>query len=305
MNVFVTGGSGVLGRSAISQLVAAGHCVAALSHRDQTRRIVESLGACAVPGELFAPASYAEAIGAADAVLHLATRIPPPTRGGRLSAWKENDRIRLEGARHLLSATPPQATFIYPSVCFVYPDSGDAWIDATCTAAGEVPPLLRSTLEAEAQVAAFTQRGARGIVLRMGQFYGDDVLSRLALQLARRGFAVSPGLPEAYQSWIWIPDAAAAVAAALDLCVAPGIYDICDDEPLRRREVLEALAASVGRRRLWRIPNVLVRPPLGAAYAVLSRSLRVSNRRFKEASGWRPQVRSVRDGWQALATFTA
>jgi nucleoside-diphosphate-sugar epimerase len=33
----------------------------------------------------------------------------------------------------------------------------------------------------------------------------------------------------------------------------------------------------------------------------LTRSLRVSNQRFRRATGWRPQYPSAREGWRATA----
>jgi hypothetical protein len=56
---------------------------------------------------------------------------------GRLSAWQENDRIRREGTRNLVKAALAVGgvqIFIYPSFAFVYPDSGNRWIDADSTA---------------------------------------------------------------------------------------------------------------------------------------------------------------------------
>ena len=51
------------------------------------------------------------------------------------SAWVENDRIRAEGTKNLVDAALATGAqvFVYPSFAFVYPDSGDAWIDAAST----------------------------------------------------------------------------------------------------------------------------------------------------------------------------
>jgi len=88
---------------------------------------------------------------------------------------------------------------------------------------------------------------------------------------------------------------ASAVVAALD---APaGVYDVVDDEPLTRREQDRALAAAVGRRRLWRMLGWL--KPKQASYLVASQ--RVSNRRFRDATGWRPTSPSMRTGYPKLA----
>src|SRR5205807_1812979 len=88
------------------------------------------------------------------------------------------------------------------------------------------------------------------------------------LSAARRGIGLLPGDADGFQSLIWIDDAARAVVAALAPRVPPGIYDVADDEPLRRRDVLDALARAVGRRRLARVPALA-----GRALAALRAAL--------------------------------
>ena len=303
MDVFVTGGTGVLGRPVVRALVAAGHRVRGLAHSEAAAEKLRRLGAEPVRGSLFDPASLRAAVAGAHAVLHLATRIPASTAARKRDAWRENDRIRREGTRNLVDAALAVGvgTFVYPSVCFVYPDSGDAWIDAATASPEPTADVLPSTLDAEAEIARFSAQGGRGIVLRMGLFYGPDRFSREILRMARRGIGMVLGEGDAYQSWIWIDDAAAAVVAGLDPRVPAGTYDVVDDEPIRRRELLAVLAEAAGRRRLWRIPRLLARPMAGALAGFAFRSQRVSNRRFREVSGWTPQVPSVRQGWRRLA----
>jgi NAD dependent epimerase/dehydratase family enzyme len=109
-----------------------------------------------------------------------------------------------------------------------------------------------------------------------------------------------PGKGDAYLSSIWVEDAARAIVVALAEAPA-GVYDVVDDEPLTRDAFDEVLAQSVGRRRLWRVPSGVVKMMAGVAADVASRSLRVSNRRFKEATSWRPEVPDMRKGWGIVA----
>jgi nucleoside-diphosphate-sugar epimerase len=162
--------------------------------------------------------------------------------------------------------------------------------------------VLPSTLEAEAQVARFADHGGRGVVVRMGQFYGPDRYSREVLRMARRGIGIVLGDRDAYQSSVWIDDAAAAVTAVVNEPIPSGTYDVVDDEPLRRRELLAVLPQVVGRRRLWRIPGPLARLMAGVMAGGSTRSQRVSNRRFRDASDWAPAVPTGREGWRLLAT---
>jgi nucleoside-diphosphate-sugar epimerase len=302
MNIFVTGATGVLGRATVPLLIAAGHRVGGLARSPENDAVLRRLGATPMRADLFDTDALREAMTGHDAVFHLATRIPPTSKAGRRSAWRENDRIRREGTRNLIEAARATGvgTFIYPSIAFGYPDSGDRWIDAETTpVASHV--LLQSTLDAEAAVARFAGEDRRGIVLRLGTLYGpESPAAAELLRYARRGIAAFPGPRDAYLPTIRVRDAAAALVAAL--AQAPsGVYDVVDDDPLTRGELFTAMARSVGRPRLRRLPGVLVRLLAGVAADLLSRSQRVSNRRFRAITDWSPSVPNARVGWARMA----
>lgn len=111
MRVLMTGGSGVLGRTTVPMLHDGGHQIDAPSH--------DELG-------LFDPASVGDATKGVDAILHLATRIPPPESQGDPDAWKENDHLRREATRLLVDAATDAGanSFVFPSIAFVYSPSG-------------------------------------------------------------------------------------------------------------------------------------------------------------------------------------
>jgi nucleoside-diphosphate-sugar epimerase len=304
MHVFVTGATGVLGKAVVPSLLADGHVVYALSRSEANTEVLQCLGAKPVPADLFDAHALVQVLAGcqAEAILHLATSIPSTMQVGRRSAWQENDRIRREGTRVLVEAALAAgtvSTFIYPSYAFVYRDSGDRWIDAETT---PIQPAvnLSSTLDAEAEVVRFAGSERRGISLRMGSFYGPEPSSWQLLRYASRGIAVLPGALDAYLPQIWVPDAASAIIAAMTQPVPSGIYDIVDDEPLTRGEVFAAMAQAVGRKHLWQLPAVLLRMVTGVVYDIISRSLRVSNRRFKAVSNWNPSVPNARIGWSLL-----
>jgi nucleoside-diphosphate-sugar epimerase len=304
MDIFVTGATGVLGRPVVRLLVAAGHGVRGLCRSPDNATALRDLGAAPAQADLFDLPSLQAALPGCDAVLHLATHIPPTAQARRRAAWHEIDRIRREGTRTLVDAALATGVgaFIYPSVCFVYPDSGEAWIDAaTAQPQSTASDILQSTLAAEAEVARFAGAGRRGIVLRMGNFYGPQAPSAQdVIRLARLGVAAILGPDDAYYPTIWVDDAAQAVVAALEQ-VPSGTYDVVDDLPLPRRDVIAAIAASVGHRQLLHPPAAVGRMAGGAAAEILSRSHRVSNRRFKDATGWAPTVPDARAGWALLA----
>ena len=81
---------------------------------------------------------------------------------------------------------------------------------------------------------------------------------------------------------------------------AGGTYNVVDDEPLTKREYAEACAAAVGRR-IWISGPGRLGLLLGDRLTSITRSLRLSNQRFRDASGWRPRYPSAAEGYRAMA----
>lgn len=310
MTVFVTGATGVLGRPLLRRLIRAGQEVRALCRSDANRKTLQQLGAVPIKADLFDAVSLARAMADCDAVFHLATRIPPVRDMKKPGVWDENDRIRGDGTTAIVAAAlrnDDVKTILYPSVSFAYADGGDSWMDAT-SAKLDISATQKSTLAAEALVARFAASGGgrRGVVLRLGALYGPaSAESRQALAMARKGFALPLTPPNSYRSLLWIEDAASALARGLESAPS-GIFDVVEDDPFTQSEAVAALAAAVGRTRLWTLPRWLLKLALSTELReLLARSQRISNRRFREATGWHPEVASQRQGWARMAYVAA
>lgn len=202
LTLLVPGGSGVLGRTLLPLALSAGYRVLAPSRKDL---------------DLFSPTAVASLVERADAVIHLATRIPPISEMDRSDAWRENDRLRSEASRILVDAALHAAVAIYiqPTVAF-------AWVPTSTGDAefAKVPPILRSALDAEDQAMRFACAGRQGIALRLGILDGPNTSHvvpdpRLGATLDSR-------------------DAGRALLAALR--IPSGIYCVCrDGEPVSNR----------------------------------------------------------------------
>ncbi|MDQ1375194.1 MAG: hypothetical protein QOJ09_2532, partial [Actinomycetota bacterium] len=187
--------------------------------------------------------------------------------------------------------------FVQEAIAFLYEDRGDAWIDEDVPL--QVPPIGGSQLAAEAETRRFTEAGGVGVVLRFGQFYAPDASHTIAMaKMARRRLAPAVGDPDGYVTTIHADDAASAVVAALE---APaGVYNVTDDDPVTRQVFGEVVAAALDKKSPRKIPMAVAKAG-GSKSEYLMRSLRVSNRRFKDATGWSPAYPSVREGWPVVA----
>jgi len=296
--VFVTGATGALGQHAVPALLAAGHAVSGLARSPESAAWLDRAGARPVRVSLFETEALTEAFDGHDAVLNLATAIPSMARYGLARAWRANARIRTEGSTAVTDAALAAGVphLVQESIVMTYPDRGAEWIDEGIPI--EPFPITRSTPVAESNAQRFTDAGRTGVLLRFGLFYGPQAdLSTLMVRLARWRVGVLLGAKDGYFSSIHLADAGAAVVAALD---APaGIYNVVDDEPLTKREYVDAVADAVGRKPWLRGPGRLSRLG-GANMSAVNRSIRVSNRRFRDATGWAPRYPSAREGYRAL-----
>jgi nucleoside-diphosphate-sugar epimerase len=303
VKIFLAGATGVLGIRTVQRLVAAGHQVTGIARTPDKASALEGLGATPATVELFDAAGVTAAVAGHEVVMNLATHIPDLSKAARPGAWKENDRIRTEGSRILVDAAiaAKASRYVQESIGFFYADGGADWLDEDSVM--DAPAFAASFQAAEAQAARFAESGGSGVALRFSMFYGAGTAhTETQLKGARFGVSPFPGPKDSYQSFIHIDDAAAAAAAALT--VPSGIYNVAEDHPATRAELAAVVAAALGKKKPGRaIPGVVKIG--GEKTAYLGRSVRVSNRRFKDASGWAPAYPTPADGWRQVVAEAA
>jgi nucleoside-diphosphate-sugar epimerase len=299
MRIFVTGATGVVGRRVVPLLLLQGHAVTALVRHREAFAEMQARGVKFVDVDLFSPDALRRAIAGQTAIINLATHMPPTAlRMMFRGAWRENDRIRSEGAANIADAALAAGVqiLIQESFALTYPDRGDNWIDENTVLAPA--DYNRSVLDAERAITRFREGGGRGIVLRFAAFYGPDAMQvRSYIAGLHRGWVLLPGNAQLYISSISHDDAAAAVLAAL---YAPGgTYTVGDDEPVRRWVYFGSLAACLGLGAPRFLPDWAT-SLFGPAGATMARSLRLSNAKLRNATGWAPRFASVRQGWPVM-----
>lgn len=298
MRIFITGATGVVGRRVIRSLLAAGHYVTAVVRSADKRRRLGDLGVNPVDVDLFDSQIVRRAVAGHEVVINLATRIPPSSRAFLPGAWRENSRIRRVASANLAAASIAAGVerFVQESFAPIYKDGGDSWLNERAL----VKPARynAAVLNAEAAAARVAQGGRVGVVLRFGLFYGaDSGYTRDTIRWVRKGWAPAFGSPAGFVSSISHDDAAGAVIAALG---APtGVYNVVDDEPVRRREYYDSLAAALAVPPP-RFPPAWLARAFGSIGETLGRSQRIANGKFERETGWKPSIPRIQDGWPRI-----
>lgn len=302
MKIFLTGGTGVAGRSLVPLLVAAGHDVRAVCRREEAVASLREAGVEPVSADLFDSDAVERAVVGTEAVIHLATNVPLMSKAARPRGWDTHNRLRVDATRSLVAAARAAGAqrFVKESITFVYRDAGDAWIDEDAPLLDRLG-LMEPTIEGEQLALEFAADGGVATVLRFGLFYGgignrgtDD-----ALKLAKFRRSAIAGGADTYMSSIHCDDVASSVVAALG--AETGIYNVTDDRPVTRGEYLDAFARAFGIKTPKPTPARLVKLAGGPAADALIGSQRVSNRKFRAATGWAPTYPDVSVGWAAEA----
>lgn len=284
MRTVLTGGTGVLGRSAVRALRRGGHEVAVVARSSRARAVAEELGVEALPGDVLDAASLVEAFAGADAVVNLASAVPVGHSMGLSRAWRRHDQLRTTGVAHVVAAARAAGVrrVVQESVSALYADQGDEWI--TEFAPLEITECTEPAAVGESLAQDFSCGSRAGVVLRFGQVVGEDPQTRHQLRATRSGRRIGLGHPSGWAHVVHTDDVGPAVAAALH---APsGVYNV-GAEPIQRLELVQGYADAVhaatthfrSHRATWRH---------AARYEPLARSLRVSSDHFAAQTGWRP-----------------
>jgi nucleoside-diphosphate-sugar epimerase len=302
--VFLTGATGAMGLAVTRALTAAGHEVRGVTRSAEGAATLKSLGATPVEVDLFDPRAVRTAMRGSTSVAHFATKIPMGFAALKPGAWAENDRLRIEATRNLLAAAAENGVgqFIFESFYGAYPHRGEDWIDE------EVPlqptaGFMKSIVDAEAMVNEFGARYGGAVVLRFARIYGAGRASDAFTSMVQKRQMPVVGAGANFVSSVHIDDVGSAVLHALT--VSAGTYNVADDEPMRQAEYNQHVAQVLGARPPRRFPAVAARIMMGRAANALVASQRISNRRFREATGWHPRYRSAREGWVAVARLVA
>ncbi|MRJ76411.1 NAD(P)H-binding protein [Aeromicrobium sp. SMF47] len=293
VKVFLTGASGVMGRSSIEALHQAGHDVVGLVRTEEHAAMVAATGAQPWKGDLYDRQTLAAGMAGCDAVANLATKVPVGAAALRPGSLKAIDRIRLNGSRVVADAATRAGVgrLVQQSLSFIYADQADEWIDEHSPV--DVTRATEPVVVAEDNVRAFGDRGGVAVSLRFGLITGDDANTAWLFRRAAAGRSIGLGREDTWMHVVHPDDVGTAVVHAL--CAPEGYYNV-GSEPVQRRDYVDTIAQAAGRTGGHFLPPWILRLG-GEKLEILTRSQRVSSHLFSERTGWHPRHPQLTSAW--------
>ena len=260
VRVFVAGGTGVIGRRLVPQLVVCGHQVTATTTSAAKLGLLEQLGATGVVMDGLDAASVGEAVATArpDAIVNEMTGLSE-AHAGQPNLRKPDrffaitNRLRSEGTDHLLAAA--EATGVShvaaQSVAIFNGIRTGGWVKTE-----EDPLEVAEATKAVRHLEDVVVK-AGGTVLRYGGLYGPGATDD-QVKLVRKRLFPLVGRATGYFSWVHLDDAASATVLAVEQH-AEGVFNIVDDDPAPVSQWLPYLASCAGAKPPRRLPKWLAR----------------------------------------------
>jgi nucleoside-diphosphate-sugar epimerase len=261
--------------------VRAGHRVDALVRNSEKAAEVQARGATPVLGNLSQPASYADAVAAADGAIHTAFEYSP--RG------PEVDTLAID----TLLATPPR-----PGRFVIY--TSGIWVLGPCTSpvdeSAELHPveLVLWRPAHEQRILKAASSDLRTIVIRPGIVYGGSrgIVGDL-FKDAKNGLVRIIGNGDNHWPLVYDRDLGDLYLRLATHADASGVFHANDEGDEQVNDLVAAIAGHVPiRPSVRRIPLPEARQKLGPYADALALDQRVRSARSRSI-GWSPSLRSV------------
>ena len=275
MKIVVTGGTGLIGKALVAQLVANGDSVSVLTRDASKARKILPLDAAVFQWNPESDNPPLECLEGSDALVNL---IGEPIKG----RWTKRKKLlihrsRTVSIRNLAAALTtmdnPPHRFISASAVGYYGDRGD---DELTETSGPGEGFLSEVVQAwEDGLEPLRDAGISVTPLRLGLVLSNDggVLKQLLFPwLLGLGVKIGDGLQ--WWPWIHIEDAVALIDRALKGRIPIGPVNAVAPEQVTQIEFANTLAKVLNRPRMFTLPKFVIQCLLGEMAFELTASRR-------------------------------
>jgi len=243
--VLVTGATGFLGHTLVTQLAGAGYTVRAMVRANSDTRQLRELGVELCLGDVRDAATVSNAVERCDYVVHAA---------GLFRLWgevRDFERTNVEGTAYVLEAALRHGVqkLVHISTVAVAGNPGPGQVIDEATPSRPVDAYQRSKVDGENLVRMF-QKTARlpAIILRPGAFYGPwgrYAFNRLFFEDPLRGLLIQVHWGRRLTFPVFVPDVARVIVAALKGGRPGEVYTFSGDS-LSHRQVNQIVSRLAG-----------------------------------------------------------
>jgi nucleoside-diphosphate-sugar epimerase len=273
MRIFLTGGSGYIGRATIAELLRRGHVVEALARSEQAARAVEDAGAIAVRGRLTDLNVLNHAAARAEAVIHL--------------AQAESAEMDLAAATAMQDGVGA-GTYVHTGGTWVYGDTDGVQDE---TAPWNPPNVVAWRKSVEDAVLARAADGGRPVIVQPGLLYGGDnrLIGHFLVAPGKLNGAV-PYIGEGANRWalVHVDDVATLYVAALEAKAGSVYIGVGEGHPTMK-QAAEAASRGAGLEgRTVSITLEQARAQMGPVADAFALDQQLTAAKARRELGWTP-----------------
>ncbi len=264
MKIFITGGTGFIGKKLVRSLIQNGHSVTVLT-RHPTKKEVSAEGAFFVEGNPLIPGPWQQNLRECDAVFNLAG-------ASIFQRWTESHKknildSRIRTTKNIVDALNlekrREAHLLNASAIGYYGFHGDEILDEGDAPGADFLASVASQWEMEAQKAEVF--GVRVVLCRFGIVLGKNggALSKL-LPLFKAGLGSPLGSGKQWFSWIHEQDLIHILCHLLENTNYKGPVNCTAPQPVRNRDMTKILGSALKKPTfLPPVPGFMLRLILG------------------------------------------
>ncbi len=300
MNIFVIGGTGLVGSYLLPELVLKGYQVYALSRSEDRIKKLQHIGIDGILGDIRDPEGFKNSLPAKiDVIILLAM---PGIKPGKRVTRKRKEELRHETSDFFRNSMDLAVQYDIPVIL----PSGTSFETRNDEIADETWPIRRIGIteigkDTDKMVGNAIRNGHPKVIqLIYGKIYGNGGLFRMMYEMMEKGRLKILGSGKNHIPNIHAGDAASAIIRAIEKMPVGEKFIIADDTPVTQEDFTNHMASLMNKKRPGRIPGFLVRLIIGKdLYQVVSMNCRVSNEKAKKMLNWKPEYPSYHSGMEA------
>jgi uncharacterized protein (TIGR01777 family) len=291
MKIFITGGTGFIGKRLTQALLKEGNTLYILTRSKTGKTDTENVKY--IEGNPSIPGKWQDVIKECDAIANLV---------GETIGQRWNDEVkkriresRIDATRNIVNAIPEgkNITLISTSAVGYYGFHDDEEIDETFPPGNDFLANVAKDWEEEALKAK--DKGVRVIITRFGIVIGENggLLEKL-IPIFKSYVGGPIGNGNQWFSWVYIDDLVKAYLFLLHSKELTGPFNITSPKPVRNKEFTKALANALGVFAIFPIPAFAIKLVMGEFAEYSIKGQRVIPKRLLEL-GFQFDVPDIHD----------